>query len=276
MRDWAGLAHVDRPAMDLEARWDDVAERDQLADVAPACDVQDAIVVPVGDEEPAPVLLHRVLNPAGDEEVRLWRVIHRPGADVGDRGRTAVPLDAIEAVDDAGLADGRTDDGHEHVRPVTGEGDVHRPADADLGDRRRQAGREGRDRAGPRIHSQDASSGAVRHVQRLVGADRAAGATTAHAGGRGEAGQLVRLRQLRRHVSARCGGYARRHHGGDGDQRRQPSCGVHIVLLSLATHGARAAALGGVLPPLGRESSVRSSARAGVKSSPPASRFRAR
>ena len=62
MRDGAGLSHVDRPAVDLEARRDDVAEREHRADIAVPRDAQHAVVVPVADHEAATELLQRILD----------------------------------------------------------------------------------------------------------------------------------------------------------------------------------------------------------------------
>jgi hypothetical protein len=68
--------------MDVEARGDDVAERNHLADVTVSRDAHHAVVVPVGDQQLAPELLQRVLDPAGNEEVRGGWMRYRPGADV--------------------------------------------------------------------------------------------------------------------------------------------------------------------------------------------------
>ena len=61
-----------------------------------------------------------------------------------------------------------------------------------------------------RIHPQHAASRAVRHVERIVGTDRAARATAAGASGRGKRGQLADDWLL----GARRGSNARRHHRG--------------------------------------------------------------
>ena len=65
--DGAGLGHVDRVAPHRQPGRDDVAERDLLGDVAVEFDVQHAVVVPVGDQEPAAVRLQRVLDPVGSK-----------------------------------------------------------------------------------------------------------------------------------------------------------------------------------------------------------------
>ena len=191
MRDGAGLAHEDRAAVDLEARGDDVPERGQLADMAVPGDAQHTVVVTVGDQQAATELLQRVLDAAGHEEVGRGRVRDRPGTEIGDHGRAALLLDPVDAVDDVGLAERGADERDEHVRGVTDEGDVDRSADAHLGNRRGQAARVHRGGARLGIHSQDAAARAVGHVQRLVGADRAARAAAAHTAWRGEGGQLV-------------------------------------------------------------------------------------
>ena len=122
--------------MDLEARGDDVAERDHLADVTASRDAQHAVVVPVADQQPAPGFLQRVLDPAGHEEVRCGRMRYRPRADVRDRRRAPTPCDPIEARDYVGLAECGPNKGDEHVRGVADEGDIDRSADAHVGDRR--------------------------------------------------------------------------------------------------------------------------------------------
>ena len=207
-------------------------------------------------------------TPLGTKKSVAGGLCDRPRADVGDRGRAAVLLDPVDAVDDVGLAERGPDERDEHVRGVTGEGDVHRSADAHVGNRRGQAAREGRDRARPR--DPPAGRGLPGRPSRTAPCrGRPCCPSRSRSCSRARRRWPARARPVASEAcGARCGGYARRHHGGDGDQRRQRSSGVHMVLLSLATHGARAAALGGVLPPLGRESSVRSSARAGLKSSP--------
>ena len=52
-------------------------------------DLQNAVVVPVGDEEPAAVALQGILHAGGDEVVGRRRVLDRPGTDVGDHGEAA-------------------------------------------------------------------------------------------------------------------------------------------------------------------------------------------
>ena len=64
----SGLGDVDRVARDGQPGRDDVAERDQLGNLAIAGDPQHPVVVPVGDEEPAAEGFDRVLEAGGDEE----------------------------------------------------------------------------------------------------------------------------------------------------------------------------------------------------------------
>ena len=109
------------------------------ADVAAARDAQHAVVVPVCDQEPAAVLLCSAYwTPLAMKKSRRGRIRDRPRADVRDRRRAAVLLDPVDAVDDVGLPEGRPDQGDEHVRGATDEGDIDRSADADFGDRRGQ------------------------------------------------------------------------------------------------------------------------------------------
>ena len=64
--DGAGLGHVHRVAPHRQPGRDDVVERDQHADLAVERDPQHAVVVPVGDQEPATVGLQRVLDSGRD------------------------------------------------------------------------------------------------------------------------------------------------------------------------------------------------------------------
>jgi len=57
--DGAGLGHVDGFAPHRESGRDDVAEGDQLADLAVARDPVHAVVVTIGHQEPATVLAVR-------------------------------------------------------------------------------------------------------------------------------------------------------------------------------------------------------------------------
>ena len=239
MRDRAGLSHVDPVATDVEARGDDVAERDQRADIAVPRDAQHAVVVPVADQKAAPERVQRVLNAAGHEEIGGGRMRDRPRADIRDRRRTAVPLDPVDAADHVGLPELGADERDQHVRGATAEGHVHRSADAYGGDPPGQAARECRDRARPRIHAQHAAAWAVRHVQRPVGTDRAARAAAAGAAGRGERGQLVHDRPRGRlRCARRRSGDRRRHRRG----RRQHHGAPAEPLWSPAVVGRRRSA----------------------------------
>lgn len=62
----SGLGDVDRVPRDCQAGRDDVAERDQLGDLAIAGDPQHPVVVPIGNEEPAEE--GDVDHPAAEEE----------------------------------------------------------------------------------------------------------------------------------------------------------------------------------------------------------------
>jgi hypothetical protein len=69
--DRARLGHVDRVARGLQPGRDDVAELDELADLAVAGDLVDPVVVPIGDQEPAAVGLQRVLDSGRDVELNF-------------------------------------------------------------------------------------------------------------------------------------------------------------------------------------------------------------
>ena len=69
--DGAGLGHVHRVARHRQPGRDDVAERDQLADLAVEGDPQHAVEVPIGDQEPATVGLQRVLDSGRDVEEKV-------------------------------------------------------------------------------------------------------------------------------------------------------------------------------------------------------------
>src|SRR5687767_3383047 len=70
-----------------------------------------------------------------DEEVRLWRVVGRPAAEVSDESEAAVALEAVNAVLIVGIAerpgvrppdDLTTDQGDKHVRGPADEYDINR------------------------------------------------------------------------------------------------------------------------------------------------------
>ena len=146
-----------------------------------------------------------------------------------------MPVDPVDAVDDVGLAEGGTDERDEHVRGVTEEDDVHRAADAHLGDRLREIARKRRDRAGRAVHAQHPASRAVRHVERTVGTDRTARAAATGASGRGERGELA----LDGLVGPRRGRDADRHQRGR--HRRDQRSGAHGRASSTRLKGVSAA-----------------------------------
>lgn len=122
-------------------------------------------------------------------------------ADVRDRAnavRTIHPVNADDVA--AASADVRADERHQHVRSPTDERHVDGAADG--GDRWRQPGREGRDFARLRIDAQDTSRGALGHVERAAGTNRAARRP------------LNPVGEQRRRRSARHGARGRDGHGG--------------------------------------------------------------
>ncbi len=187
MGDGPGLGHVDDVAPSREPGRDDVAELDELADLAVAGDLVDPVVVPIGDQEPAAVGLQRVLDSGLDLERKSRGGIF-PGerADVRDHGEAVGAVDSVDA-DGVAAADVLTDNGDQCV---------HRPADeryvdgaADAGDdRRRQAAGKGRDLTGPRIDARDPAGLAFGDVERATGADGAARATLEASSSRVEVG----------------------------------------------------------------------------------------
>ena len=86
-------------------------------------------MVPVGDQEPAPVGLQRVLDSGRDVDGHLGRVGRGPGADVRDGRGVVWPVHLVDAVDGA-AADIGADQGHQNVGGVVEEGDVHRATQA--------------------------------------------------------------------------------------------------------------------------------------------------
>ena len=131
-------------------------------------------MVPVGDQEPAPVGLQRVLDSGWDVNRKSRRMAQGERADVGDDGEAVGAVDSVDA-DDVAAADVGADNGDQRVRGPADERDVGRAAEAD--DRLRQTAGEGRDLAGPRIDARDSAGGAFGDVQRATGADGAARAT---------------------------------------------------------------------------------------------------
>jgi len=86
VRDGAGLGHVNGVAPYREPGRDDIAEGDQLGDLAVKRDPVHAVVVAIGDQEPATIRLERVLNSAWDVERSVRRVVDGELADVRDHG----------------------------------------------------------------------------------------------------------------------------------------------------------------------------------------------
>ena len=145
MRNGAGFRHVDGVAEHLEPGRDDVAERDELADVTVERHAVHAVVVPVGDEEPATVALHRVLDSGREEDVRVRRIGDGKRSDVGDDAAAVRAVHAIDAVDvvlNPDRWEWVADERDQRVRGIADERDVHRPAKWD--DLRGQAARERR------------------------------------------------------------------------------------------------------------------------------------
>ena len=130
--DGAGLGHVHRVARHRQPGRDDVVERDQLGDLAVECDPQHAVVVPIGDQEPATVGLQRVLESGRDESETEWSAdcARVNCADVRDDGETVWAVHSVDA-DNVAAADVRADEGDQYVRGLADERDVDRPTDAD-------------------------------------------------------------------------------------------------------------------------------------------------
>ena len=147
---------------------DDVAERDQLTDLAIECDAQHAVVVSIGDQEPATVGFQRVLDSCRHEEVGRWRIGQGEGADVGDDREAVGTVDPVDA-DDVAATDVRTDQRDEDVRRRADERDVHGSTDTD--DEGRQTGGERCHRSGLGIHARHPAYSAFGHEQCSTGAD---------------------------------------------------------------------------------------------------------
>ena len=83
-RDWARLRHVDRVARHRESCRDYIGERRELGNFAVEGDVQDPVVVPVGDKETSAVYFERVLDAGRDAKRRGRWVLDRKCSNVGD------------------------------------------------------------------------------------------------------------------------------------------------------------------------------------------------
>jgi hypothetical protein len=162
----------------VQARRDDVRERDELGHVAVESDLVHPVVVSVGNEEAVLVRLHRVLDARRDEVVRGGRVRDRERADVRDDREAARAVDPVDAVHGASTHVG-ADERDERVGGVPDEGDVHDSAEADLRDLGRQPAREGRLGARVPVDARDAPGLGLGDVEVAAGAgaDRAARAS---------------------------------------------------------------------------------------------------
>ena len=135
VRQWSSLCRQHDGSDGLQPGRDEVAEGPILGDVAIEPDPKDAVVVSVGDEEPAAMALQGVLHAGRDEEVRGRRMLDRPLTDVGDHPEVAVAAQAVDA--DGRVADGSAADDvaadhrDEHVGGAADELHVHRAADAE-------------------------------------------------------------------------------------------------------------------------------------------------
>ena len=114
-----------------------------------ARDSQHTIMVPVGDEEAATVVLDRILKSHQPLERCLRRMLERERADVGDHREARWSVHTIDP-DDVRASELGADERHDHVSRVADERDVRRPAESD--NRSRQAARERGDLSGLRIH----------------------------------------------------------------------------------------------------------------------------
>ena len=168
----SGLGDVDRVARDGQPGRDDVAERDQLGNLAIAGDPQHPVVVPVGDEEPAAEGFDRVLEAGGDEEVRRRRIGHGERAEVRDDGKAVRAVHSVDA-DDIVALEVRADAGDQRVRGPADEGDIDHPAadEEQVRDAGRQPAGEERDGAGLRVDAPDAAGERRGDEQRPAGAD---------------------------------------------------------------------------------------------------------
>ena len=181
VRQWSCLRGQHHGSDGLQPGRDEVAEGPNLGDVAMEPDTQDAVVVTVGDEEPAAMALQGVLHPGGDEEVRGRRMVDRPLTDVGDHLELAMATEAVDAdgrvANRSTIDDVPADHRDEHVGGAADELHVHRSTDAQHLWREPVGVRAGG--AGPPVDTQHAARIGVGHVQRPVGADGAARGQTA-------------------------------------------------------------------------------------------------
>jgi formylglycine-generating enzyme required for sulfatase activity len=123
-----GFRDVDCVASHRQPGRDDIAEGDHLGDFAVQGDPQHAVMVPVGDDEPAAVGNDRILEARGDEEVRGRRMGDGPGAEVGHDGkavRAVHPVDADDIVQ--ARIEVRANAGDQRVGGPVEEGDIDHP-----------------------------------------------------------------------------------------------------------------------------------------------------
>jgi hypothetical protein len=170
--DGSGLGDVDRVARDGQPGRDDVAERDQLGNLAIAGDPQHPVVVPVGDEEPAAEGFDRLLEAGGDEEVRRRRMVFGPRAEVRDDGKAVRAVHSVNAYDVIAL-EVRGDAGDQRIRGPAEEGDIDYPAtdEEEVRDAGRQPAGEERNGAGLRVDTPDAAGERRGDEQRPARAD---------------------------------------------------------------------------------------------------------
>src|SRR5205823_10609337 len=112
-----------------------VVEGDEHGDLAVERDSIHAVMVPIGDEEPATVWLYRVLNSGRDVDLERDGRRMKQGelADVRNDGEAVWAVHSIDAIHVA-AADVSADQGDQCVGGVANKGHVHRPSETDSGD----------------------------------------------------------------------------------------------------------------------------------------------
>ena len=136
MWDRAGQCQIDELARSGEARRHDVPELEHLRYPAVEGDPEHAIVVPIGDQDPALIRLKRILEPRRHVEGRRGRIVQRELADVGNHREAVRTVDPVDPHDVA-AAQIRPDQRDQNVRRAADEGDIDCAAEAY--ERRRQA-----------------------------------------------------------------------------------------------------------------------------------------
>jgi hypothetical protein len=114
----------------LQPGGDDVVKGPEHRDTATVRHSQHAIVMPVGDEERAPIRLDRILEPHQSLERCIRRILERERADVGDHREARWSIHTIDPVDVRASELG-ADERHDDVGGVADERDVCRPAKSD-------------------------------------------------------------------------------------------------------------------------------------------------